>query len=207
MGGAVDLYNRTFHIHACDAFTRKFMQDQGHPQVPDGEAPQDPYHHHLQQKQLLVEEAKGRVHAHEKPADSKYYLENARKVQQPTRLAVKRLSRHGMLCAHAPCTKVMPTAPAVQVLRFYACWDDSRRPFGDKMPFVIHYFLADHTMEVGEVRLRNDGRDPFPLLVRRMPIPKKVRTQACVLAASSRPPGHLEAACALMASRVAHLSF
>jgi hypothetical protein len=61
-----------------------------------------------------------------------------------------------------------------QVLRFYACWDDSRRPYGDKMPYVIHYFLADHTMEVREVRLRNDGRDPFPLLVRRMPIPKKV---------------------------------
>jgi DUF1126 PH-like domain len=67
----------------------------------------------------------------------------------------------------------------VQVLRFYACWDDSRRPFGDKMPFVIHYFLADHTMEVREVRLRNDGRDPFPLLVRRMPIPKKARRWLC----------------------------
>jgi EF-hand domain-containing protein 1 len=62
----------------------------------------------------------------------------------------------------------------VQVLRFYACWDDSQRPFGDKMPFVVHYYLADDTMEVREVRLRNDGRDPFPLLVRRMPIPKKV---------------------------------
>ena len=61
------------------------------------------------------------------------------------------------------------------MLRFYACWDDTRRPCGDKMPFVLHYYLVDHTMEVREVRLRNDGRDPFPLLVRRMPFPKKVR--------------------------------
>lgn len=67
---------------------------------------------------------------------------------------------------------------ALQVLRFYACWDDSRRPFGDKMPFVLHYYLSDDTMEVREVRRRNDGRDPWPLLVRRMPIPKKVRPVA-----------------------------
>ena len=61
------------------------------------------------------------------------------------------------------------------MLRFYACWDNTRRPCGDKMPFVLHYYLVDHTMEVREVRLRNDGRDPFPLLVRRMPFPKKAR--------------------------------
>ena len=78
------------------------------------------------------------------------------------------------------------TTYPVQVLRFHACWDDSRRPFGDKMPFVIHYYLADHTMEVREVRLRNDGRDPFPLLVRRMPIPKKVSI-CCFPAALTLP--------------------
>lgn len=81
-------------------------------------------------------------------------------------------------CAHRdrPLFPLQQLWQVLQVLRFHACWDDSRRPYGDKMPFVIHYYLADHTMEVREVRLRNDGRDPFPLLVRRMPIPKKVRS-------------------------------
>ena len=81
----------------------------------------------------------------------------------------------------------------MQVLRFYACWDDSRRPFGDKMPFVVHYYLADDTMEVREVRRRNDGRDPWPLLVRRMPVPKKVRLSPqaaphCSIRRGLRPP-------------------
>lgn len=59
-----------------------------------------------------------------------------------------------------------------QVLRFYAIWDDTNCAFGDHHPCVIHYFLADDTVEVREVHRRNDGRDPFPVLMRRQRLPK-----------------------------------
>ena len=57
------------------------------------------------------------------------------------------------------------------VLRFDALWDDSTSLAGDVMQYTIHYFLADDTIEVCEFHSNNDGRDPYPLLVKRMKLP------------------------------------
>ena len=51
-----------------------------------------------------------------------------------------------------------------RVLRFYARFDD--------LPFIIHYFLADDTVEIREVHHPNDGRDNFALLMKRQKLPK-----------------------------------
>lgn len=51
-------------------------------------------------------------------------------------------------------------------------WDDSDNMFGEKRPCIIHYFLADGTVEVREVYKQNDGRDPFPVLMKRQRLPK-----------------------------------
>ncbi|XP_036623803.1 EF-hand domain-containing protein 1 [Trichosurus vulpecula] len=59
-----------------------------------------------------------------------------------------------------------------KVLRFYSIWDDTDSMFGDSRTYIIHYYLADDTVEVREVHERNDGRDPFPVLVRRQRLPK-----------------------------------
>ncbi|NXY19486.1 EFHC1 protein, partial [Atrichornis clamosus] len=59
-----------------------------------------------------------------------------------------------------------------KVLRFYAIWDDTNCLYGDRHPCVIHYFLADDTVEVREVHRKNDGRDPFPVLMKRQRLPK-----------------------------------
>ena len=40
----------------------------------------------------------------------------------------------------------------VQVLRFFALWDDRASLCGDRRPFVINFYLADDTVEVLEVR-------------------------------------------------------
>ncbi|VDP81127.1 unnamed protein product [Echinostoma caproni] len=53
-----------------------------------------------------------------------------------------------------------------KVLRFYAVWDDRSEPFGECRKFSIQYYLCDDTMEVREIHTVNDGRDPFPLLIR-----------------------------------------
>ena len=37
----------------------------------------------------------------------------------------------------------------------------------------MHYYLADDTVEIREVHNPNDGRDAFPLLLRRQKLPDK----------------------------------
>lgn len=46
-----------------------------------------------------------------------------------------------------------------QVLRFFTRSND--------LPYVVHYYLADDTIEIREVHHSNDGRDAFALLLRR----------------------------------------
>ncbi|KAM8953281.1 EF-hand domain-containing protein 1 [Pelodytes ibericus] len=62
-----------------------------------------------------------------------------------------------------------------KVLRFFALWDDSGSMFGETRPVIIHYYLMDDTVEIREVHERNDGRDPFPVLMRRQRLPKSVK--------------------------------
>jgi len=54
-----------------------------------------------------------------------------------------------------------------KVLRFYCVWDDRDRMFGQLKKFILHYYLSDDTMELVEVRVVNDGYDPFPMFMRR----------------------------------------
>jgi len=45
---------------------------------------------------------------------------------------------------------------------------------GERRSFIVHYFLADDTIEILEVVERNSGRDPFPKLLKRIKLPKEV---------------------------------
>jgi hypothetical protein len=51
-----------------------------------------------------------------------------------------------------------------KVLRFYV--------FSD-IPYIMHYYLADDTMEIREINYANSGKDPFPLLLKRTRFPKQ----------------------------------
>ncbi|XP_012297046.1 EF-hand domain-containing protein 1 isoform X2 [Aotus nancymaae] len=78
-----------------------------------------------------------------------------------------------------------------QVLRFYAIWDDTDSMYGECRTYIIHYYLMDDTVEIREVHERNDGRDPFPLLMNRQRIPKVLVENAknfprCVLEISDQ---------------------
>ena len=58
-----------------------------------------------------------------------------------------------------------------KVLRFYCLWDDRNSIYGERRPYVLHFYLEDDTVEVCEVHLPNDGRDSFPKLLRRQKLP------------------------------------
>eukprot|EP00794_Sanderia_malayensis_P011387 gene11387-12573_t len=59
-----------------------------------------------------------------------------------------------------------------KVLRFYCLWDDCDSMFGDPREMVLHYFLADDTVEIREIIPANSGRDAVPLFLKRQPLPK-----------------------------------
>lgn len=52
-----------------------------------------------------------------------------------------------------------------KVLKFYASFE------GEK--YIIHFFLADDTIEVREVSIPNSGKDPFPVTFKRQKLPKR----------------------------------
>ncbi|KAK7090027.1 EF-hand domain-containing family member C2-like isoform X2 [Littorina saxatilis] len=60
------------------------------------------------------------------------------------------------------------------VLRFFCYWDDSENMFGDQRQMVMHYFLADDTIEIREVIPPNAGRDSAPVFVKRGKLPKNI---------------------------------
>lgn len=58
------------------------------------------------------------------------------------------------------------------VLRFFCHWDDRDSMFGDPRQMVLHYFLADDTIEIRETIPANSGRDATPMFLRRAKLPK-----------------------------------
>jgi len=73
-----------------------------------------------------------------------------------------------------------------KVLRFYCVWDDRHNMFGELRSFILHYYLVDDTIEIREVHVNNDGRDPFPILLARQRVPRNHRNTpyefpSCVL--------------------------
>lgn len=59
-----------------------------------------------------------------------------------------------------------------KVLRFYCLWDDRESLYGDRRPYVLHYFLEDDTGELLDINEPNSGRDPFPVFLKRGPLLK-----------------------------------
>jgi len=41
------------------------------------------------------------------------------------------------------------------------------------IPYILHYYLADDTVDIREFKFPNNGRDPFPLMLKRNRLPKK----------------------------------
>ncbi|XP_051565641.1 EF-hand domain-containing family member C2 [Myxocyprinus asiaticus] len=60
-----------------------------------------------------------------------------------------------------------------KVLRFCCYWDDTENMFRDPRELILHYFLADDTIEIHEVFQPNSGRDAVPKFLHRGKLPKR----------------------------------
>merc|ERR1719409_1463372 len=161
VGMQIDLYSRVLQVTDADGFTRAFMEKIGNPMGESMTAPADPYTStRSEMKQQIVRNQK---YFHPRTADDDLIRNmEARLGCSSTLLGPDKLDQFLKYDR--------------KVLRFYLAWDDRRSLYGELRPFVLHYYLADDTMEVLEVRRANAGRDPFPLFLKRGKVYKDINS-------------------------------
>jgi len=149
VGTNIKVYGRVFRVYDCDGFTRSFYEDNGAPQGKAEECP----------KNMYVPQAYGQKAASPKKNNPmKKFMEAqlGKNMEGDT----KRFLEHDR-----------------KVLRSFCRWDDLSM-YGETMLYILHYFLADGTCEVLEVREQNSGRDHFPALLKRNKMPKSIHEVA-----------------------------
>jgi len=146
IGAELDIYGRVFRLIDCDAFTREFYISNGNELSPAERFPVDPF----------TKKHTYRPHTHHKLMNPlKEFMEAS--LGKPMGIGIENTQK---FLTHDG-----------KVLRFYARWDDDKM-YGERRPYILHYFLADDTVEVQEIAAPNSGRDPFPSLLKRQKLPK-----------------------------------
>jgi len=146
IGAELEIYSRRFRIYDVDKFTRKFFADNGVDIGPPEEVPVDQF----SQKNMP------------EPV-------NHNKVMYPMKEHME-ASLGKMTSVNIAATQRFLKNDR-KVLRFYTLYFDNSIN-GEQRPFIVHYFLADDTVEVLEINQANSGRDQFPVLVSRCKLPK-----------------------------------
>lgn len=147
VGVELPIYGRMFRLTAADPFTRAFYEKNGAPLGADESTPQDPFAKRSSERPALTH--KKTLNADAEHAEAAL----GKRVHGGIAQTQKFLKNDG------------------KVLRFYARWDDTKM-YGEKRPYIIHYFLADDTVEVLEVSQPNSGHGSFPALLKRSKLPK-----------------------------------
>lgn len=150
VGSVINVYGREIVIAGCsDDFTRAFYEREGLPQPDPITIPSDP----------------------PAPRSQGGLVNNIGITNKPYRVQETGIRR--MRAKEAFRRLVQFLENDRHVLRFYAVWDGTDKEFGTREGYVLHYFLADDTVEVLEVKEDSDGKDPFPKLLHRMRLPKE----------------------------------
>ena len=176
VGETVTFYGRSFFVVSCDAFTRAFLESRGVAVAEDQPFPDEPIE-----------------------------LYRATLKKDTVAFPYPPAPRNDVLAAYIEASNGAPSHLLVadklekflandrKVLRFFCVWDDRGALYGEKRPFVLHYYLADDSVEVLEVAEPNGGRDPFPVFLRRQPLPnRKLSADPTAIAKSDSYVTHLD---------------
>lgn len=146
VGINLNVYSRVFRIIDADDFTRRFYQNEGVAlQSPEG-YPDDPF-----------VKTRAMINMKQNPpdlAEHKNYIEVMLKGGRPNKnleLFLKNDRR---------------------VLSFNILWEDTTYDGGDKF-YVLNFFLSDGSVEVKEINEPNNGKIPFPILLKRKKLAKQ----------------------------------
>jgi len=154
LGTDLTFYGRTFRIVDCDAFTAQFFEENT---LELGEPEDYPYNPFDAQYTVMKQkEVENRGMSSVKTDDLMHWTEAM--LGKPTNLI-----NEDKLAQFLKYDR--------KVLRFYCMWDDTPSLYGEVRRFVLHYYLADDTVEIVESYRSNSGRDPFPKLLNREKLP------------------------------------
>lgn len=147
-GSQITVYAKTFRVTNGDSFTKWFYEnsfiDFGQPE----EAPSDAFSDGIAMKKMI---------------DTRGVTKDVVEGREYTELMLGGNRKNAKLQQYL--------ANDRKVLRFQCFWDDHTR-YGTRQYFVLHFFLADDTIEILECYARNAGRDPYPVFYKRSPLKK-----------------------------------
>lgn len=144
-GSDLDVYSRVFRITDCDEFTRSYYANEGIDIGNSERCPGNPY-----------DTTRAMINMKQNPpdlAEHKNYIEVMLKGGRPNKNLKSFLDNDR------------------NVLSFAIMWKDDSYDGGDKY-FTLNYFLADNSVEVKEINAPNNGRTPFPKLLKRQKLAK-----------------------------------
>ncbi|CBZ26500.1 conserved hypothetical protein [Leishmania mexicana MHOM/GT/2001/U1103] len=164
IGASITLRGLEYNLVDCDAFTRDFFEVMGMPQPEPLEYPRDEF-------ETSAMRCPG--------GTDEQHIEMRRVVEMQ---AATRAGTHASLLTPAERTKARDFYEYDRnVLCFYAVWE--------KRKFRIYFYLADGSIAVLFDKAENDGRDPYPVFVRRRRIPKEARAVLLSSETLNRPQG------------------
>jgi hypothetical protein len=144
-GKEIEIYGRVYRLTSYDAFTQRFFNNEGYPLSPCEPEVDDNFK--TTRKMINMKQNPPDL------AETKEYFEVKLNGGKPNKKLASYLENDR------------------KVLSFRVLWDDTSYDGGEKM-YTLNYFLADETMEVKEMRVPNSGIDNFPMLLKRMKVPK-----------------------------------
>lgn len=147
IGAELSLYGRTFKITDADAFTRDFYSSNGVELAEGDSTPEDNFTKRNTVEPKTFNKLMHPMKEHMEASLGKQMGVNIRATQKFLKNDRK-------------------------VLRFYCIFRDDKL-YGEARPYIVHFYLADDTVEVLEVRDDNSGRDSCPALLKRQKLPKR----------------------------------
>jgi EF-hand domain-containing protein 1 len=148
----IEIYGRVFRIVDADDFTRNFFMEQGVELAPAEAYPGDTF----DKTRLLVN-----------------YKQNP-----PDAMEVKEYNEVKLGGGHPNRNLKSFIANDRKVLSFDIMWEDNSYDGGLKL-YKMNYYLADDTIEIQELRQVNTGNETFPMMLRRMKVPKEPILTPC----------------------------
>merc|ERR1719486_586236 len=145
MGIDVTIYARTFHIVSCDEFTKWFYGQAG---LDIGSEEETPLDNFLENQVFKKVNQKHLTGLPKSVMEQKEYNELRMGGSRKNHKLEQFLQNDR------------------KVLRFYAYWDDPTR-YGARQYFVMHYYLADDSVEINNNYMRNSGRWEVPVFFTR----------------------------------------
>lgn len=145
VGSEITLFGRSIHLVGCDRFTRWFFEQNGISLPPQEEIPEDQWQKNYKLRKTIE---RGELPLSRASVDAKH------------------LAKYMSGAPHVDMKFTQFALNERKVLRFKAFWDD-HTPYGARIYFIIHYFLADNSVEINEAQCRNSGRDSYPMFMKR----------------------------------------